>query len=241
MTIDPRDPERPTPADFYDEMAAHYISAVDSKAHNALYERPATLALLPPLSGLRILDAGCGSGWYANYFLEQGAASVTCIDASPKMVAAARERLGVQAVVQVHDLSKPLDFAGDASFDLIVSPLVLHYLPDLKPVFLELWRVLRPHGWLVFSVHHPTLVFNAHHLADYYQTIWIEEEWDAGKVGFYHHPLEVYTGGLASAGFVIERLHEARPTVEFQARDPENYEKIMHNPWFLFFRARRDN
>lgn len=241
MTSDPRDPERPTPAEFYDAMADRYNAAVDTKAHNALYERPATLALLPPLSGLRILDAGCGSGWYADYFLAQGAASVTCIDASPNMAAAARLRLGARAPVRVHDLSKPLDFAADASFDLIVSPLVLHYLPDLKPVFLELRRVLRPKGWLVFSVHHPTVVFNDHQLADYYQTVWIEEEWDAGKVGFYHHPLDAYTEGLASAGFVIERLHEAHPTPKFQTRDPDNYEKIMVNPWFLFFRARREN
>ncbi len=150
------------------------------------------------------------------------------------------QRLGEQADVRVLDLNQSLDFATDASFDLIVSPLVLHYLPDLKPVFREFWRVLRPHGRLVFSVHHPTLVFTAHQLADYYQTVWIEEEWDAGKVGFYHHPLDAYTEGMAGAGFVIEKLQEARPTPEFQARDPGNYEKMIVNPWFLFFRARRD-
>jgi SAM-dependent methyltransferase len=117
---------------------------------------------------------------------------------------------------------------------------VLHYLPDLKSPFLEFKRVLKPGGRLVFSVHHPSLVFHDHQLPDYYQTTWVEEEWSVGKVGFYHHPLIAYTEGLASAGFVIERLVEAHPVEEFKIRDPESYEKIMHNPWFLFFRARSE-
>jgi SAM-dependent methyltransferase len=226
--------------EIYDAMADKYISSVDAKPHNAYYERPAMLSLLPPLQGLSIFDAGCGSGWYANYFLEQGAARVICIDASNKMIEACRERLGNRVNAFVADLDQPLSFAENAMFDLIVSPLVLHYLSDLKPTFFEFQRVLKPGGKLVFSVHHPTMVFNGHELQDYFTSTWIEEEWSVGKVGFYHHPLEAYCAALETAGFVIERLLEPRPIAGFEKLDPINYETLMRNPGFLCIRARRD-
>jgi len=48
--------------DAYTELAARYDKRIDTKAHNAYYERPATLALLGRVAGLRVLDAGAGRG-----------------------------------------------------------------------------------------------------------------------------------------------------------------------------------
>jgi hypothetical protein len=47
----------------YDTIASRYAAGVDDRPFNALYERPATLALLPDVGGRDILDAGCGPGW----------------------------------------------------------------------------------------------------------------------------------------------------------------------------------
>ena len=51
--------------DAWEFLAEMYSKKVGTKAHNALYERPATLSLLPPVAGKRVLDAGCGPGVYA--------------------------------------------------------------------------------------------------------------------------------------------------------------------------------
>ena len=98
----------------YDSIAADYATKVDSAPYNALYERPAMLALLPPLTGLRILDAGCGSGWYAARLIERGAA-LDAVDASAAMVDYARAKLeesGLlskgRASLRVADLADPL-------------------------------------------------------------------------------------------------------------------------------------
>jgi len=49
----------------YDRIAERCAAGVATRRWNALCEQPATLALLPPVSGLDVLDAGCGHGWYA--------------------------------------------------------------------------------------------------------------------------------------------------------------------------------
>ena len=55
------------------ELAEAYSAKVETKAHNALYERPATLSLLPPVKGKRVLDAGCGPGVTAQWLVDRGA------------------------------------------------------------------------------------------------------------------------------------------------------------------------
>jgi hypothetical protein len=46
----------------YEDMAEYYFSYVDQKPFNAYYERPATLSLLPDVTGKRVVDAGCAAG-----------------------------------------------------------------------------------------------------------------------------------------------------------------------------------
>src|SRR5215213_8567697 len=110
----------------YDSIASEYATRVDSAPYNALYERPAMLAALPDVNGKRILDAGCGSGWYAEQLLARGAI-VTAVDASGAMVDYARARIEPLNLtpgrldLRVADLANPLSFVK-GSFDGVVSP-----------------------------------------------------------------------------------------------------------------------
>lgn len=227
------------PGAEYDAMADAYNARVDTHPHNALYERPAVLSVLPPLSGLTILDAGCGSGWYAQHFLENGAARVVCLDVSQKMASAARTRLGTRAQVLTADLAEPLNFAADGEFDLIAAPLVLHYLADWTPTLLEFRRVLKPGGILAFSTHHPLMDVELFNLPDYFATVYIEDEWDTGKVSYYHRSLTTILNSIVEAGFGLEKVLEPQPVAAMRITHPELYDKLMHNPWFLVIRARR--
>ncbi|TDA67099.1 MAG: class I SAM-dependent methyltransferase [Chloroflexi bacterium] len=232
-------PTTHNPGAEYDAMADAYNAHVDTQPHNALYERPAVLSLLPPLAGLTVLDAGCGSGWYAQHYLEHEVKRVVCVDASEKMTAAARARLGERAQVLVADLGQSLNFATNGEYDLVVAPLVLHYLLDWLPTLREFHRVLKPNGLFVFSTHHPIMDFKLFNLPDYFATALIEDEWSTGKVTYYHHSLSAICATLAEAGFSIERLLEPQPVPAMQASHPELYDRLMHNPWFLVIRARR--
>jgi SAM-dependent methyltransferase len=223
----------------YEGIAARYAATVDTKPWNADYERPALLSLLPPLSGARVLDVGCGSGWYAEYLVGQGA-DVTAFDLNMEFVALTTRRLGPKARVLHADLTRPLSFAADQEFDLAVCPLVLHYLRNWQPALRELHRVLRPQGLLVFSTHHPFMDWQVFKTENYFAIELLKDEWeDIGKVDFYRRPLTAITEDLHAAGFWIERLLEPQPTDHFKLVNPASYERLTKNPWFLFVRARK--
>lgn len=233
-------PSTPWPT-TYDPVADAYAARADTAPYNAHYERPAMLALLPDVAGARVLDAGCGDGWYAEQLLARGA-RVTAVDASPRMVEHARRRLGEAAEVRVADLALPLDFAADASFDGVVSGLAMEHVRDWDALFAEVRRILAPGGWLLFSAQHPA--FTGARLADggYLEVQRVEERW--GWVGgavpaFYHRPLEAMVNPMADAGFAIDRMDEPVPTEEFRRQRPEDYARLLRQPGFVVFRARR--
>ncbi len=73
----------------YDGMGDLFRRHADASPYNAHYDRPAVLAALGPVKGLRVLDAACGPGLYLTHLLEAGA-DVVGFDASEAMVDLAR-------------------------------------------------------------------------------------------------------------------------------------------------------
>ena len=85
------------------------------------------------------------------------------------MVALTRKRVGPSAAVRQWNLLRPLDFMKQDSFDLVLCALALDAVRDLAPVFAEFHRILRPAGFLVFSLDHPLSEFMRHG-GDYFAT-----------------------------------------------------------------------
>jgi SAM-dependent methyltransferase len=228
--------------DSYQQMADYYFSYVDTKPFNAYYERPGTLALLPEVKGKRVLDAGCAAGWYTAWLLDHGA-QVTAVDLSPNMVERTHRRVGELARILQADLNLPLDDLADASFDVVLSSLTLHYLKDWTEVLSEFRRILVPGGTLVFSVHHPFMDFTVFKRENYFLTELLEDEWNTTsglvKVHFYRRPLSRIVTAVLEAGFLLEKLSEPMPTEEFRAAQPEVYQRLTKRPQFLFLRARK--
>ncbi|MEO5989326.1 MAG: class I SAM-dependent methyltransferase [Candidatus Eisenbacteria bacterium] len=224
------------PGSSYDGVARAYAAGVDSQPWNAHYERPAMFLMLPPLAGRNVLDAGCGSGWYAEELLAHGA-QVTSFDRNPDFVALTQTRVGERARVLQADLAEPFTFAGSEEFDVVVCPLALHYLLDWRGALAEFHRVLKPEGVLVFSTHHPTMDWKQFERLDYFATELLEDEWELGTMRFYRRPLTAMSEVLEEAGFLIERLLEPQPTEAFREANPKGHERLMREPWFLVVRA----
>ena len=233
--------DKPVAFDAYETLAEAYAAAIDTKPHNAYCERPATLSLLPDVKNRRVLDAGCGPGIYSEWLIERGA-EVVAVDASPKMVGLAKQRLGGAAEVRQADLGKPLDFLGDASFDVVLSPLVLEYVEDWRGAFAECYRILRSGGHIVFSVTHPFSDYLYYKSVNYYETELVGCEWrgfESVKVHMpsFRRPLSAMLNPLLEAGFHLERIVEPKPTKEFKEADPKHYEELSRLPCFLCVRA----
>ncbi len=240
MTID-REPMRDgkLAASQYDAMGTTYRAANDEGPFNAYYERPGTIALIGDVNGQRVLEAGCGPGALTAWLADNGA-SVTAMDVSPEMVRLATERLGHRARILNADLAEPLGFAPDASADLVVASLVMHYLADWTGPLAEFYRVLEPDGAVVFSTHHPAMDWQQHSRDDYFKVLQVTETWDKDgqpyEVTFWRRPLTAITAAISNAGFLIDRLVEPAPLPSLQQHDPRAYDKIRTRPNFLFFR-----
>jgi len=117
-------------------------------------EWPTLKSMLPDLAGRRVVDLGCGFGWFCRFARAAGAAEVLGLDVSANMLAQARETTSDPAITyrqaDLETLALP-----EASFELAYSSLTLHYLENLGALFATVHRALTPDGHFVFSAEHP--------------------------------------------------------------------------------------
>ena len=150
--------ERPpasAPADYIAALFDNYAGDYDQHLTATLqYRVPQALCALlaervPEGNRLDVLDLGCGTG-LSGVALRALARQLTGIDLSPRMLARARER-GLYDQLIEGDIVQVL--AGlDTMFDLVAAADVFVYIGDLEAVVASARQVLRPGGWLAFSV-----------------------------------------------------------------------------------------
>ncbi|HRD70980.1 MAG TPA: class I SAM-dependent methyltransferase [Legionella sp.] len=221
----------------FDKIAENYAHVVDTKPIHLYYERPNLLSLMPDqLAGLNILDLGCGTGWYTEHLTGLGA-EVTAADASSTMINLTQQRVPSCHTVLV-DLEESFIHLSQGRFDIIIAPLVIHYIKDWYLLFSRLSQLLKPKGSFIFSTHVPYTEYMLHSLDNYFKKVVITENWEnIGEVKFYHHTLNELTEALYQADFLIERMLEPKPLSELKDVDPKSYNSILTKPWFLFVKA----
>jgi ubiquinone/menaquinone biosynthesis C-methylase UbiE len=233
--------EKPLAYDAYQELADHYAAGLETKPHNAYYDRPAMVAMWPELSGKRVLDAGCGPGLYAELLLKRGA-QVTAIDASDRMVEIAKERLGSTVDVRLIDMSKPLNEFREQEFDFVNAPLCLDYIADWRALFKEFHRILKPTGSVQFSCGHPAFDAEYFKTNNYFSIEQVQCTWTGfGKtvvMPSVRRSLQEVLMPVIEAGFTIQQVVEPLPTEQFRYADPRKFASLMHRPAFLCLQAR---
>jgi SAM-dependent methyltransferase len=195
-------------------------------------EWPTLQSMLPPLAGKRVVDLGCGFGWFSRFAREAGAAEVLGLDVSANMLARARETTSDPAVTyrqaDLDALSLP-----EGSYDLAYSSLTLHYLKNLDALFATVQRALVPDGSFVFSAEHPLYTEPG---PDYLDEGPRTTNWFAEGVVKQHRTLATYLNLLIAAGFTVRRVEEWGPSRAEIAVHPEW--KIDHRrPSFLLVSA----
>ena len=119
---------------------------------------PATERLLDVARGDRILDVACGAGRFARRMAALGA-RVVAFDGSNEFIARARERASPGEAIDYHVLDAAhvdvLVASGADRFNKAVCTMALMDMPEIRPLFSALPRVLTTGGVFVFSVTHP--------------------------------------------------------------------------------------
>ncbi len=224
----------------YEELADNYNRLIDHKPHNAYYDRPNTLGLLPDVTGKSVLDAACGPGKYAEILLSKGAIITGC-DISSKMIAHAKNRNKGAGAFFEHDLSLPITQLSDASFDIVLCALAMHYLEDWNATIQEFHRLLKPNGCLVISIEHPFFEHTYYKSTQYFAVEPVKCTWNGFgtpvEVPSYRRSLHECISPLTNNGFYIKQLVEPKPVQEFEKRDPKHYKELNEFPAFMCISA----
>lgn len=228
----------------YEEIAEKYNELIDHKPHNAYYDRPNTLELLPDVNGKTILDAACGPGRYAEILLGKGAI-VKGFDSSPKMIELATSRNKNQGEFFIHDMSQHFTMIETNSCDIVLCALALHYVEDWTITIKEFHRVLKPNGTLVISIEHPFFDFNYFRSEHYFDVENVKCTWKGFgrpvEVITFRRPLNECLSPLTNNGFYIDKLVEPKPTKEFEQLDPKHFKELNEFPAFMCIRAVKRN
>jgi ubiquinone/menaquinone biosynthesis C-methylase UbiE len=167
-------------------------------------------------NGKKVLDDGCGTGWFGKMLQEEGA-KVVGIDISETLLKEATKYIPSKKAS-----SYDLPFESQ-SFDYVISFMVLHILDDPVKVLREIYRVLVPGGKLYFGIVHPNaekwdektrlchLDVSANQLIE--ERVWIFNLTDGRHFTkhYIHRPLSYYEQELSKLFTISRRLEPKFP------------------------------
>jgi SAM-dependent methyltransferase len=258
-------PER---ADRFDaaSVRADWDHAADAYAESQAARRdyyrfeffgPAQVALCGDVRGLRLLDIGCGTGYFARE-MARGGASVTGVELSPAMLRHAhdiesRQPLGIRYLAG--DAAHLQELVPSASFDITTSCLALQDMPDIPRVLRAVHTVLVPGGRFVTSIAHPCsdTPFRVWEkdaagakrwlcIDRYFERGPLRYAWTGWAYEFrttaYHATLEDWFGWILEAGFVVRGVREPVPGAAALEAHPD-LEDATRVPYYLFLDLQR--
>jgi ubiquinone/menaquinone biosynthesis C-methylase UbiE len=226
---------------------------------------PAFLAMLPDVDGLLGLDIGCGEG-YNTRLLAQRGARVAAVDIAEIFIRNAQQ-LERRSPLSIHYnacSAVQLPFAA-ATFDFATGFMSFMDIPETDRVVAEAYRVLKPGGFLQFSITHPCYdtphrrnlrdangVTYAMEVGGYFRNLEGEvTEWlfsaappeaKAGLPKFktprFTRTCSQWLNMLLETGFVLERIEEPCPSDETVRAYP-NVQDAQVVAYFLHVRARK--
>ena len=229
------------------------------------FNTPAFFGMLPDVEGLSGVDLGCGEG-HNSRLLAKRTARLTAIDISEIFIQYARQSevgdpLGIEYLVAS---AVELPFT-DGSFDFATALMSFMDVPETDGILAEAYRVLKPGGFLQFSITHPCYdtphrrnlrdengMTYALEVGDYFRDLNGEiSEWLFGaapveaKRGLskfraprFTRTMSQWLNFLVETGFALERIEEPRPSDQ-TVRECPDLQDAQVVAYFLHIRGRK--
>lgn len=216
---------------------------------------PALLEACGQVAGLRVLDLGCGQGYFTRALARAGA-DATGVDLADALVELARGHEAREPLGARYERMSAAEVATRwpaGSFDRVTSCMAVQDMADVPAVLAGAFQLLRPGGRMVFSVPHPctdtpyrewdrdllgrkrSLKLDRYFEAGPGTCLWnmprLEYPW---QTPHWRHTLEQWSRMIGGAGFLVAGLAEPRPSAEQVRRRPE-LEDCSRLPYFLVF------
>lgn len=242
----------------YDAFAQQYSDSMstDGDYFHRTQIDPFIYASIGDVQNKMIYDLGCGNGYMARNLSKKGA-HVFASDLSQELIKIAREKSeNLEISYSVHDAT---DFSlyNDGQFDVVIMNMVMHYLPDLHPLFQGISRVLKKGGLYVFSANHvfrppypysewvPGKVYNQEKLfikvTGYLEkrSFAFTSDWDkVTRLTEYNHPLNSVINTLSDCGLYTTKIDEPE-SVGFAKNFSQDLQNSHHIPTFMIMTSKK--
>lgn len=240
---------------FWNRVADDWYTQVgdDGDRNRILNSDPVLWEFAGDVSGLTILDAGCGTGYLSQKLSGRGA-RVIGVDFSEKMIEIARAKS--PALDFRVDSCTSLSTIPDSSIDLVISNYVMMDTPDLNESIHAFYRVLRANGIAIVIFSHPC--FPADYATDTPDGKGVHYRWDfpyftqqklvappwghfTSEFIWFHRPLSDYWKAFRNAGFEVLDFEEPRLTSERHhlARNERELDRSKSRPFSVAFKLNK--
>ena len=252
---------------YWDQNAALWtrLARAGYDTYRDYLNTPTFFDILPDVNRLSGLDIGCGEGHNTRLLAKRGA-RVTSIDISRVFIRHAQESEDQEPLGINYHLASAVELPfPDSSFDFVTAFMSLMDIPETDRVIAEVYRVMKPGGFLQFSITHPCFdtphrrnlrdengLTYAYEVGDYFRNLqgdiaeWlfsaapprVRQGLPNFKVPRFTRTVSQWLNLLIETGFVLERIEEPCPDDETVRQCP-NIRDAQVVAYFLHIRARK--
>ena len=239
----------------WNAMGDEWFELAQTGESRMCFIMPNMLRFMGEVTGLKILDLGCGEGGYSRALAQKGARLVS-VDCSEKAIEYAKALAEKENLCIEHYIRNSNDLFGieDEQFDIVLCSMMLMDCEDFEGTLREVARVLKPGGRVFASVLHPC--FDGNHdtgigrqgtgidrqvvVKNYFEP----KTWEAPLFGgtipviWRHRTLEDYVKAFLKAGLTITDLNEPRATDE-QAQISVPMAWLQKIPLYLYWELKK--
>jgi 2-polyprenyl-3-methyl-5-hydroxy-6-metoxy-1,4-benzoquinol methylase len=208
-----------TQSTYWNENADKFDAQVgddgDAFRKNLIF--PATLRLLDPQAGERILDVACGNGNFSRKLAGVGC-EVVAFDYSTTLIAHAKKYKSAEhiaySVCDATNYAAVKALVDRKPFDKAVCNMALMDIPDIEPLFRAVYEMLMPDGVFVFSLTHPCFISPGNRLTEDGMGVivsdYMKEKMHVinGEIPQHHRSVSALFKVCFNSGFMLDGIDE---------------------------------